>query len=236
MQRSFDVLISRQKLRIDSKNIWQKSSKIDKKQQQLKLLKDFMKVLPIYIQTLHKAYFFYNPQKYHLSKRLFNIDYIMISNWFEQHKRNAARYPTSGYRVLSLVTFLQIILSLTLTLNDIFKTLSALQLKSQEQIVSSLSNDNNVPSIRTINLSTRTAVPNANTETNSLEIMDADSGHHSKAICVLCLEPRSYCSSTPCGHLFCWSCVLDWLDEQEVCPVCKESVHKSNIIQLRNYR
>lgn len=53
--------------------------------------------------------------------------------------------------------------------------------------------------------------------------------------CILCLEPRINTSLTPCGHLFCWHCILDWLDERDECPLCRENVKKSNVIQLRNF-
>ncbi|XP_065358963.1 peroxisome biogenesis factor 10 [Calliphora vicina] len=53
--------------------------------------------------------------------------------------------------------------------------------------------------------------------------------------CILCLEPRMNTSLTPCGHLFCWSCVLDWLDERDECPLCRESLKKSQVVQLQNY-
>lgn len=53
--------------------------------------------------------------------------------------------------------------------------------------------------------------------------------------CVLCLEPRCNTSATVCGHLFCWNCILDWLNQKEECPVCREPLKKSSVIFLRNY-
>lgn len=53
--------------------------------------------------------------------------------------------------------------------------------------------------------------------------------------CSLCLEPRQQTSLTTCGHLFCWDCILDWLDEREECPICREKIKKSNVVQLQNY-
>lgn len=54
--------------------------------------------------------------------------------------------------------------------------------------------------------------------------------------CVLCLEERKQTSATLCGHLFCWPCILDWLDQKEECPVCREHISKSSVVYLMNLR
>lgn len=52
--------------------------------------------------------------------------------------------------------------------------------------------------------------------------------------CVLCLEDRESTSATVCGHLFCWACILEWLDQKEECPVCREPMKKSKVVFLKN--
>lgn len=56
-----------------------------------------------------------------------------------------------------------------------------------------------------------------------------------KPKCVLCLEDRHDTSTTDCGHLFCWSCIMDWLNQKEECPVCREPMQKSRVIYLMNF-
>lgn len=53
--------------------------------------------------------------------------------------------------------------------------------------------------------------------------------------CILCLEVMESTSATPCGHLFCWTCILEWLDQKEECPVCREPTKKSRVIFLKNF-
>ena len=38
---------------------------------------------------------------------------------------------------------------------------------------------------------------------------------------------------TPCGHLFCWGCLVNWLDlDHDDCPVCKGHVTRDNVTPI----
>ncbi|XP_046638388.1 peroxisome biogenesis factor 10-like [Daphnia pulicaria] len=55
------------------------------------------------------------------------------------------------------------------------------------------------------------------------------------AKCSLCWDSRKNTACTPCGHLFCWQCILQWLQTKHECPLCRESVQPSRIVPLLNY-
>jgi peroxin-10 len=54
-------------------------------------------------------------------------------------------------------------------------------------------------------------------------------------MCILCLNKYNKVSCTPCGHLFCWSCIHLYLAEKNNCPKCKSSCKPQEILFLQNY-
>lgn len=53
--------------------------------------------------------------------------------------------------------------------------------------------------------------------------------------CIICLDLAKEPIVTPCGHLFCWPCIYQWLDvhsNSKKCPVCKRDVILKNVTPI----
>ncbi|KAK2073280.1 hypothetical protein P8C59_007571 [Phyllachora maydis] len=51
--------------------------------------------------------------------------------------------------------------------------------------------------------------------------------------CTLCLEAMRDPAATQCGHVFCWSCIGDWVREKPECPLCRRQAMVQHILPLR---
>ena len=52
-----------------------------------------------------------------------------------------------------------------------------------------------------------------------------------KTECAICKEDTKEPASTPCGHVFCYACILSWMNIKANCPTCKTKLNGKVAIQ-----
>ncbi|KAA6362720.1 MAG: putative E3 ubiquitin-protein ligase RNF5 [Streblomastix strix] len=50
--------------------------------------------------------------------------------------------------------------------------------------------------------------------------------------CGICFDVASNPVVSPCGHLYCWRCIYEWMQRVETCPVCQASCKKDSLIPI----
>lgn len=111
-----------------------------------------------------------------------------------------------GYKVLGAITLLQTLITIFMFIKKHVKTQSAHQRPQAPQKVD----------LRDFNR------PKSENKTDRT--------------CILCMDTRVNSATIPCGHIFCWNCILEWLSQRNECPICRESTKPSQAIFLLNYQ
>lgn len=50
--------------------------------------------------------------------------------------------------------------------------------------------------------------------------------------CSLCLQDIKKASVARCGHIYCWYCIVEWLEVQPWCPLCRQSCRPQQLLRL----
>ena len=212
---------------------------------------------PIYAFSL--ATFYFTGSYYHLSKRLFGLRYIFTKQMKEGEQRIG--YEVLGV-LLVLQMAVQSVLHIreniaTERQAGAFEATDAARAGMGTSAVvghgveidldtdtttsgTNLLNTMHTPHHLPKGLATTTQTPILPADKPRYTLLENDSmmswipaGQQRK--CTLCLEPFRDPSTTSCGHVFCWTCVQDWVKEKAECPLCRQAVLSQKVLPLREY-
>lgn len=195
---------------------------------------------PIYALSL--SVFYFTGSYYHLSKRLFRLRYIFSKNLAPSDQR-------VGYEVLGVLLVLQMAVQTYLHVHSTITT--SLPTKGASAMLDNgvevgLLSDQEAPGVNEVEakadssrlrISQTTHTPLPPSMNPRYNLADASTlawlQPKQQRKCTLCLEPMKDPSVTTCVHVFCWTCILDWVDEKPECPLCRQSVLGQHLLPLR---
>lgn len=164
-------------------------------------------------------FFYFEGFYYHISKRAAGIRYMFIGKQSNQRPR---------YQILGVFLLIQLCV------------IAAEGLRRRN--LSSIGTSARATSLGTYQHSEGQGLPildeqgdliTADSEKEGFPIESSSSSEAKGASkCTLCLSNRLHPTATPCGHVFCWNCIMEWCNEKPECPLCRTPLTHSSLVCL----
>jgi len=170
------------------------------------------------IEEIQNCMFFLNQRYYDFFQALFNIKYEKISEIVVSEE---LLIGSGSFGFLGKLSFLKLFFELILfcvKIKDLFK-------EEEQTLINSKSNI----------FESQNKIQKLNFRLKGTQQKRLNSRNSEGKSCLLCLDQRRNTSITPCGHLFCWECIIKHLQKSQNCPFCRKMCLAQNVIYLQNF-